>query len=182
MTQLTEREAAAATAATATEMTTSAAVALFDRLEPAPAEMMTGRWRGEGIRTGHAMDGMLEATRWHGKKFDGPDAVHPLVHRGLGGGLYCVNPALLAIRATTAMPFRDAILRAVFPLAGPLLATRRHRARLRSILFRGRLHAAMLYDAKPINDVFARIDDDRVMGWMDFKGMEQPYFFRLIRE
>lgn len=182
MTQVTEREAAAATAATVTEMTTAAAVALFDRLEPAPAEMMTGRWRGEGIRTGHAMDGMLEATRWHGKKFDGPDAVHPLVHRGLGGGLYCVNPALLAIRATTAMPFRDPILRAVFPLAGPLLATRRHRARLRSILFRGRLHAAMLYDAKPINDVFARIDDDRVMGWMDFKGMEQPYFFRLIRE
>lgn len=163
-------------------MTTDEAIARFDALEPAPAAMMLGRWRGAGIDTGHPMDGMLEATRWHGKIFDGPDAVHPLVHRGLSGRLYCVNPAFLAIRMTTALPMRDPILRAVFPLIGPLLSTSRHKARLRTIEFRGRCHAAMCYDAKPINDVFARIDDDTVMGWMDFKGMERPYFFSLARE
>jgi len=55
------------------------------------------------------------------------------------------------------------------------------RARLRTLEFRGRYHAAMCYDQKPINDVFARIDDDTVMGWMDFKGADQPYFFKLFR-
>jgi hypothetical protein len=40
----------------------------------------------------------------------------------------------------------------------------------------------MCYDAKPINDVFAILDENTVMGWMDFKGTDQPYFFELSRD
>ena len=40
----------------------------------------------------------------------------------------------------------------------------------------------MCYDAHPIHDIFAVIDDSTLMGWMDYKGMERPYFFELSRE
>jgi hypothetical protein len=39
----------------------------------------------------------------------------------------------------------------------------------------------MIYDAKPINDVFRRISDDTVMGVMDYRG-GAPYFFILRRD
>lgn len=163
-------------------ITTEQAMARFDALEPASTAMMWGRWRGEGIDTGHPMDGLLEASRWHGKAFLGPDLVHPLVHRGLSGRLFNVDPALLPLGLVLRLPYRDAVVGALFPVLGPLLATRRCKARLRTLEFRGRLHAAMCYDDKPIHDVFARIDDDAAMGWMDFKGSARPYFFRLTRE
>jgi hypothetical protein len=62
-----------------------------------------------------------------------------------------------------------------------LLATRRSRARLRMLQFRGRVTAAMVYDDVPIQDVFRRIDEDTVLGLMDCKGMERPFFFVLRR-
>lgn len=163
-------------------MTPEAAVAWFDSLEPAREAQMLGSWRGEEVETGHPMEGLLASARWHGKRFDGPDAVHPLVHDVPLWGRRSLNPALLPLRFVTALPGRDPLLRVVFPLFAPLLFTSKPRARLRTIRFRGRDHAAMCYDAKPINDVFAQIDDQSVLGWMDFKGMAQPYFFRLVRE
>jgi len=39
----------------------------------------------------------------------------------------------------------------------------------------------MIYDKMPINDHFSKIDDHRVFGLMDFKGIETPYFFMLER-
>lgn len=164
------------------EMTKEAATALFDSLEPAVEAQMIGRWRGEEIVTGHPMNGMLGACYWHGKRFEGPDAVHPLVHHVPIWGECSFNPGLLPLRLLMALPLRDRLLSLTTPVLAPLLSTRKPKARLRMIAFRGRLHAAMCYDARPINDVFARVDADRVMGWMDFKGMEEPFFFRLIRE
>ena len=40
----------------------------------------------------------------------------------------------------------------------------------------------MAYDAKPIIDVFAVLDDDTMMDWMDRKGLVPPYFFKLHRD
>ena len=40
----------------------------------------------------------------------------------------------------------------------------------------------MIYDSLPINDVFRMVDEDTVMGVMDRKGEEQPFFFMLRRE
>jgi hypothetical protein len=40
----------------------------------------------------------------------------------------------------------------------------------------------MIYDAKPINDVFRRVDDDTVLGLMDYRKWGRPYFFLLHRE
>ena len=163
-------------------MTTAHAIDLFDSLEPAKTSQMAGRWTGQDIPTNHPMDGMLASSYWYGKRFEGEDEVYPLVHRFPFWGERSVNPALLPIRFLTALPMRDTVLRITAPLLVPFVSTRKPKARLRTISFRGRLHAAMCYDARPINDIFSMIDEDTMMGWMDFKGMEKPYFFELSRE
>ena len=163
-------------------MTTDDAIALFDSLEPATAAEMLGRWRGEAIETDHPLDGMLEASYWHGKIFEGPNAVVPLVHKIPLWGSVWVNPARLPVKMAMSLPFLKGTGRFLMPLLAPFVRTGGYKARLRTIEFRGRNHAAMSYDDKPINDVFARLDDDVMMGWMDLKGMERPYFFKLIRE
>ncbi|MEM9350197.1 MAG: DUF4334 domain-containing protein [Pseudomonadota bacterium] len=162
-------------------MTPEEAIAWFDSLEPAREQDMLGAWYGSEIGTGHVMEGLLVAARWKGKRFEGPDAVHPLVHDVPFWGERSLNPALLPLRFVTGLPGRDVLLSVAFPLLAPLFFTRKPRARLRTLSFRGRNHAAMCYDAKPINDVFARISEDEVLGWMDFKGMAEPYFFKLTR-
>jgi len=163
-------------------MSTAAAIERFDSLAPATADQMLGRWRGEGIDTDHPMDGLLESSYWHGKEFLDAESVFPLVHVLPLWGRRAINPALLPINLVTHLPLRDQIGPLLIPLIAPLVWTKQAKARLRTIEFRGRMHAAMCYDAKAINDVFAQIDENTVMGWMDCKGWDKPYFFKLIRE
>ena len=159
------------------------AIEYFDGLEPISSANMVGYyWRGDGIDTDHPMDGMLESSRWWGKAFFAENEVHPLIHSGVFKDSFSVNPGLLPLKLATYLPFRDLIAPVVFPLISPLISTRRSKARLRMLEFRGKLSAAMCYDQKPINDCFRKIDDDSVMGWMDFKSMKQPYFFKLFRD
>ena len=40
----------------------------------------------------------------------------------------------------------------------------------------------MIYDRQPIVDHFRRIENDRVLGLMEMRGMERPYFFLLARD
>lgn len=164
-------------------LTTGEALALFDSLPPVSPEEMLGCWRGEGLASGHPLDGLLEAWHWHGKRFDALEEVHPLVFEGLGGRLVQVNPSLLPIALLRA-PWigRLAPFGGLSPWLAPLLATRRSAARLRSLLHRGTVSAAMVYDTWPVIDVFRRLDATTLMGVMDGKGIEQPFFFLLRRE
>jgi hypothetical protein len=159
------------------------ALALFDHLDPVTTDFLLGGWTGDEFPSGHPLDGALAAYGWRGKRFDSAEHVHPLLlgdaarefavrPRGLHAGI----PLLLKFPALKAAPFA-AIGRALLPL----LATRRSHARLRMLQFRGRVGAAMVYDDVPIIDVFRRVDDDTVLGLMDLKGMEAPFFFLLRR-
>lgn len=165
--------------------TTSEALAICDALDPVDTDFMLGAWQGSGFDTGHPMDGLLEAFHWHGKCFESPEHVHPLVFRTLRGGVTCVNPTLmapgLALSLRVHLP-RHPVAGRLFQLALPLFSTSRSKARLRMTGYRGKISATMIYDKLPINDVFRRIDDNSVFGIMDYKGMEQPFFFRLDRE
>lgn len=78
--------------------TAADALAAFDALEPVDVAFMLGAWTGESWPSGHALDGVLEAYGWVGKRFDTPDAAHPLVFRGWGGDVHLV-PILDAFRA-----------------------------------------------------------------------------------
>ena len=47
---------------------------------------------------------------------------------------------------------------------------------------RGVVSATMIYDHHPIHDVFRRVDEETVLGWMDLRGLARPFFFVLQRE
>ena len=162
-------------------MSPEAAEALFAALGPAPVGMLTGFWRGRAVETGHAVDELLRASSWIGMDFLAADDVHPLVHDG-AFGRYRLNPGLVPLGLARGLGLaRLPGARAAFRVLGPLLATRKPRARLRMIDDRGCLTAAMIYDQLPIIDVFRRVDGDTVMGRMDEPG-QPPAFFVLARE
>lgn len=163
-------------------MSLDAANAMFDSAQPATAEQMMGVWRGEGVQTGHPMDGMLEAAFWHGKDFQSCDRVFPLVHNVPFWGEMRLHPARLPIRLVTALPYRDRLLPRVFPVLAPFFRTTTPTASLREVVFRGRVHAAMIYDDLPIIDYFAVLGADERMGCMQRQGDQHPFFFRLLRE
>lgn len=164
--------------------TAETAMAFFDALPAATLDAMTGTWLGRGVPTGHPLDGMLERFGWYGKRFQGGEDAHPLVFADGRGGLVSIRPVLVPIGLVRRFPrLVNAPLAAqVFRLLRPLLATRKPMARLRMVEHRGVVTATMIYDALPINDVFRRVDDDTVLGLMDLRGMERPFFFSLRRD
>lgn len=164
-------------------MTTDEALVLFDRLEPVDTEFMLGAWSGEEFPTGHRLDGALAAYGWRGKRFDSAEHVHPLLF-GTSAHAFAVRPRWVWPGVPLLLRFpalKGAAFARVARMLLPLLRTRRSHARLRMVQFRGRTSAAMVYDDVPIQDVFRRLDEDAVLGLMDMKGMEQPFFFVLRR-
>jgi hypothetical protein len=79
------------------------ALAAFDSLEGVTVEFMLGRWRAMGIRTGHPLDGVLEAYGWWGKEFVSANEGYPLLFRIPGGAVQ--GPS----EASTGAPERDAV-------------------------------------------------------------------------
>ena len=148
------------------------ALACFDTLPGLEPEFMIGRWRGAGLPTGHPLDGVLEALGWYGKAFESAGRVHPLLFRTGSGAVIPLDPALA----------RSGPVRMAVAAGRPLLRSDHSAARLRAVNFRGKRSAAMIYDRKSIVDHFRRIDDDRVLGLMEMRGMERPFFFLLTRD
>ncbi len=160
--------------------TTEEALAVFDSLPAASLEFMKGRWSGFEIETGHPMDGLLVPSGWYGKLFISNEDVHPLIFFGSDDKeLYSVNPKY--VPTSFQLP-KTELLGTLLGMARIVLETNESKARLRNVEYRGRVSATMVYDEKPINDVFVKIDDDRVLGAMDLKGQPLPYFFVLERD
>lgn len=152
----------------------------FDALPTADVSLLTERWRGFEIKTGHRLDGLLEPSGWYGKLFVNPEAVHPLLFYSRDKTeLYAVDPMLVPL--TAPLP-RSSVLGTAMAVLRPILQTRSPKARLRMIEYRGRSTATMAYDSKAIFDHFVRIDERRVLGIMDLKGMPGPYAFCLERD
>ncbi|MDY6861102.1 MAG: DUF4334 domain-containing protein [Pseudomonadota bacterium] len=164
--------------------TAEAAMTFFDSLQPVELGTMIGSWRGSGLPTGHPLDGLLERVNWHGKRFDSPEDVHPLIFSGGGTQLYSVNPARVPMGLIASHPglFNSRLAACLFPMLRGLLRTRKPAARLRMTEYRGVTSATMLYDALPINDIFRKIDDDTLLCLMDMRGAQAPFFFVLRRE
>lgn len=167
--------------------TTAAALAFYDALPAANLDALTGTWRGSGLSTGHPLDGVMEELGWYGKRFDaGGDEVgdaDPLLFDDGRGGFLAVNPALaplaLVLRCAPLLR-RSAVARLVRGVL-PVARTRRPRARVRAVAYRGVVSATMSYDAQPIDDHFRAVDDDTLLGLMDARGMARPFFFVLRR-
>src|SRR5208283_2666779 len=115
--------------------TAEAAMVLFDSLPAVQLETMFGSWRGSGLETGHPLDGLLERLGWHGKRFDGPEDVHPLVFEKPGGELFSVNPSMIPISLVirhAALFKRPAMSRLFKTFVGVLHAVARSPMRARS--------------------------------------------------
>jgi len=159
-----------------------AALALFDTLPAVTEEELLGAWRGGEVPTGHPLDGVLERSGWWGKRFAGPDDVHPLVMGRDPGQRWSLNPALVPIGLFVRHPWLGRLDgAAIVRVLRPLVATRRPRARLRMTTYRGVVSATMCYDALPIHDVFRRVDEATLLAVMDLRGAP-PYVFFLERE
>lgn len=156
------------------------ALSFFDALEPTTLDFMRGHWRGFEIATGHPMDGLLSPSGWYGKLFAGRDEVHPLLFYSRDrSSLYAVNPALLPL----SLPIpRSLPIGLLMWLSRPLLQTKRPRARMRLVEYRGRATGTMIYDAKPICDHFVKVNENTMLGVMDLKGVPAPYVFVLERD
>lgn len=162
--------------------TSEQACALFDDLPIVMAEEITGRWKGSELPTSHPFDGLLTASGWYGKQFDDPQTVHPLLFSG-GGEIFAVDPRKIPLALAERVPLT--VLAAAGTLVNvlkPALRTSQPRARLRNLEYRGKLSAAMIYDHWPVIDVFRRVDDHTLLGAMDQRDVDQPYFFLLHRD
>ena len=160
------------------------ALGRFDALLGVTTEAMIGRWRGTGLPTGHPLDGVLESLGWYGKAFESADRIHPLLFRAPSGEVIPLDPGFMPVSVALRWPVvaRSAPVRMAFAAGRPLLRSNHSNARLRSMDFRGKRSAAMIYDRQPITDHFREIDDDQVLGLMAMRGMELPYFFLLTRD
>ena len=121
---------------------------------------------------------------WYGKAFESADSVHPLLFRTRSGEVIPLDPRFMPVSVALRWPSfaRSAPVRTAFAAGRPLLHAHHSAARLRADNFRGKRSAALIYDRQPIVDHFRRIDDDRVLGLMEMRGMERPFFFLLTRE
>lgn len=157
-------------------------LAFYDGLPPVTPEAMTGRWKGGEIATGHLYDGLLGPSGWWGKDFRAADQVDPLLFER-GGKLFAGNPALIPLGLIEHFPrlAKSAPAAMLFRALSPLLKTRKPRARLRSLTYRGMTSAAMIYDSLPIADCFRTVNPDVLLGAMDIRGHAAPYMFTLRR-
>lgn len=166
--------------------TADEAAALFEALAPCGESVLRGRWAGHEVRTGHPLDGMLANVSWYGKQFDGPTRVHPLLVAGRDGNPFPLNPDLvpmLTIRRPPPVPRTvTAMAPTLMSALRPAARARRHGAHLTMRNLGGFDTAAMVYDTRPIVDVFKKVDDDTVLGLMEYPGMPRPYFFVLQRD
>jgi hypothetical protein len=165
--------------------TTAEALDIFDSLETVAVSDMIGSWRGSTFPTDHPLDGALEAYHWHGKRFETTEHVYPLVFKAMDGNTASVNPLwmLPLVSWIDRLPIpKSEAMGNIFQASLFLFSTDQSCARLRLVTYRGKETATMIYDSLPINDIFRKVDDRTVLGLMDLKGMECPFFFVLQRE
>ena len=165
------------------QTTTEKALQWFDALDPVNLDFMLGRWQGSGLHTNHPMDGLLEISSWYGKEFVNSETVHPLLFLDRNQNIFKVAPNATAMNWVLKMPWlKNDALKPLLMLINGLMKTEVSQARLRMMEYRGKVTATMVYDYLPINDSFRKIDENTVLGIMDYKSYPQPFFFILERK
>ncbi|MEM1169458.1 MAG: DUF4334 domain-containing protein [Cyanobacteria bacterium P01_H01_bin.35] len=162
---------------------TEEALKFFDELESVNLEFMMGRWQGFEFPTNHPMNGLLETSGWYGKEFVDTEKVHPLLFSDGNKNIFKVDPNPIAMNLGLRLPIlKSKAMKPIFSLMNLMLKTEKSHARIRMMEYRQKVSATMIYDNLPINDIFRKIDDNTVLGLMDFKGVSQPFFFVLKRD
>ena len=163
--------------------TTAKALALFDQLAPVDIAFMMGRWRGSEFPTGHFLDGVLTVANWYGKEFVNPDCVHPLLCLDSHNQIIklATNPVLFKLVMSFALPKHPAF-KPLYTWLTSWQTTEDSQANLRMVTYRGQASATMIYNQIPVQDMFRKIDEDTVLGLMEYSGFSEPFFFVLQRD
>ena len=139
------------------------------RDDRALARLGNTHWPPDGRPTGS------DRVVWQGvhRRRDRP----PLLF-GEPGDLYAVNPKLVPMNTLTGVASR---VPRVMPPGGRaafrgLRTLQAARPPARHLLPRRQRRAAMVYDDIPVIDHFRRVDDTTLLGVMDQRGADQPYF------
>ncbi|MDJ0582758.1 DUF4334 domain-containing protein [Crocosphaera sp.] len=165
------------------QTTTEKALQWFDELEPVNVDFMLGLWQGSGLHTNHPMDGLLEVSSWYGKEFVDSETVHPLLFSDKNQNIFKVAPNANSMKLVFKMSWlKNNSFKPLLMLTNELMKTEVSQARLRMMEYRGKVTATMVYDYLPINDSFRKIDENTVLGIMDYKIYPQPFFFILERK
>ncbi|MDJ0533412.1 MAG: DUF4334 domain-containing protein [Xenococcaceae cyanobacterium MO_207.B15] len=128
------------------------------------------------------MGGSIEGSNWYGKEFVDSENVHPLLFLDSQGKVFKVAPNPTAMNWVLRFPLpKNDSLKPLLMLINSFLKTEKSQARLRMMEYRGKVSATMIYDYLPINDSFRKVDENTVLGIMDYKNSPQPFFFVLKR-
>jgi hypothetical protein len=166
------------------QASSEAAFAFFDQLDPVSPEALVGLWRGQSLPTGHRLDGVLDNLGWYGKRFNADLRADPLLFASGHRRLAPLDPGALPMRLVLQLAAhfgRTRMARNGFTHLQRALRARGPVASLKSLHYRGKTSAAMVYDRQPIVDHLRGIDDDRLMGVMEIQGNGGGYFFLLTR-
>lgn len=154
------------------------ATLLFDNLEPVSIEFMLDRWKGEELYTGHPTEGNLAGGGWAGKTFENAETVFPAVFFTDSSETETFNvEPIIIVSPEIKTKYQNKTPGEI----REVLETQKSSARLRMVEYKGLVSATMIYDDLPVNDIFRKIDDNTVMGVMDAKGDNIPYYFLLTR-
>ena len=162
---------------------TNDALKIFDDLEPVDLDFMMSRWRGSEVHTNHPLNGFLEVTNWYGKEFVTAEHVHPLLFMDNNNNLFKIAPNPTVMKLGLRLPIlKSKNLQPILGILTSLLKTEASHARIRMTEYREKVSATMIYDNLAINDIFRKIDENTVLGLMDYKGVPDPFFFILKRD
>lgn len=158
-------------------------IAWFGSLSSVLPGEMTGVWRGEGIPSGHPLDGVLENLQWFGKRFNANLSADALLFQWDPGRLVPIEPAFFPIRLAIRLAAfgRTSVARNWFAHVSKIVRSRGTTAMVKLRMIDGAETAAMVYDKQPIVDYFRRIGNDEVAGMMVIEGDDRRYFFKLRR-
>ena len=159
------------------------ALGFFDDLAPVRPADMVGLWQGRGVTTGHPLDGVLENLGWFGKRFHPDLRADALLFQAGSKRLVPVDPAAIPVRLAIRFGAfgRTRIARNWFSYIQKAIRANGPVAALRSISFREKSSAALVYDRQPITDHFRWADDRTLLGAMAMEGETRHYFFTLSR-
>ncbi|NER18959.1 DUF4334 domain-containing protein [Spongiivirga citrea] len=120
---------------------------VFSELDPLNIDEILGSWKGGFFKTGRLID-------WALKDY---------------GIIKWIGKNYISENKVKALRYCFLGLNFSMPIIG--------RARVRHLAFREKVSTAMIYNHLPIIDHFRKVDDDTLMGVMDFKGKIVLYFY-----
>ena len=165
-----------------TGTTVEQALPLFDQLASVDLHRVIGQWRCIPLPTGHPIDELAEPFGWYGKLFFDPEHVYPLLFRHQER-LISIDPRWIPLSwiGRRKLPAKQ-VLATMAKQTQFMVASTDSHARLRMLHHRGKLSTTVIYDHHPIIVTLRQVTEAVLVGLMEIKNMEVPFFCVMYRD